>query len=129
VTPLKDNITFCKRPYCVPFRGTCELINYDCSTDNNTRQIDNTSCETVTCDDKEEKCVINDNECLSLIAIIIGLSAGAVGGIAAAAFIAAMLVGGGAAAAAHGTAAQDNSVTSTNPTFESNNMAGASPLN
>jgi len=125
---LAANVSFCHRPYCVPFQGTCELVNYDCSKDNKTRRVDNNSCETVECDDKQRKCVINDNDCFALVALVVGLSAGAIGGIAAAAFIAAALVSGGAAGAAMAQKNGEGSVTHTNKLFEDSGMSGASAV-
>jgi hypothetical protein len=105
-------------------------LNYDCSKDNNTRAISNTneSCEVVNCDDKQRKCVIDENDCFALIALAVGLSAGAIGGIAAAAFIAALMVSGGTAAAAYGQKPDGAQVTSGNPMFQAAGLQGENPL-
>jgi hypothetical protein len=125
---LSANITFCKEAICFKGTGSCELVAHDCSQDPDAPKADNTSCEVIKCSDQDRKCVSDGGDCFALIALVTGLTAGAVAGIVVAAVIAAAVVGGAAAGAAYVASEDQQTTVTANPFFQAQGLSGESAV-
>jgi len=122
--PSNVRISACLNYSCVPFLG-CQAIPFDC---HNNISIKNGSCEVVKCNNVTEKCEKSGGACFALAALVGGLAAGGIAGIAVAATIAGLTIGGGTYALANSGSETDEQIISTNPLYEGDGSSGLSPV-
>jgi len=121
------NSSFCFPLECdrsVPSQP-CQVRQNNCSQGYN---FSNGSCDIIRCDNRTDKCVLDQGQCFPLAALIAGLAGGAIAGIVVAACVAAALVSGAAGAVAAVEKSPEETHMSNNPIYHDKGDKGHNPF-